>query len=98
MAHDGFVSVRTILGCIGVGEAFEGVAVAGLDGIEPDLFDRKTKTGMIKAKPNPPYEYKVLSSDSVDGRELEYVWHNTSGIDDTTCDYPEGDNSSISTN
>jgi hypothetical protein len=33
MAHDGFVSVRTILGCIGVGEALEGVAVAGFYGI-----------------------------------------------------------------
>jgi hypothetical protein len=33
MAHDGFVCIRTILGCIGVGEALEGVAVAGLDGI-----------------------------------------------------------------
>jgi hypothetical protein len=49
MAHDGFVSVRTILGCIGVGEAFEGVAVAGLDGIEPGLFDWKAKTGMVKS-------------------------------------------------
>jgi hypothetical protein len=48
MAHDGFVSVRTILGCIGVGEAFEGVAVARLDGIEPGLFDWKPKTGIIK--------------------------------------------------
>jgi hypothetical protein len=53
---------------------------------------------LLQQKPNPPYEYKVLSSDSVDGRELEYVWHNTSGIDDTTCEYSEGDNSSISTN
>jgi hypothetical protein len=49
MAHDRFVSVRTILGCIGVGEAFEGVAVAGLDGIQPGLFDWKAKTGMIKS-------------------------------------------------
>jgi hypothetical protein len=49
MAHDGFVCIRTVLGCIGVGEAFEGVAVASLDGIEPGLFDRKTKTGMVKS-------------------------------------------------
>ena len=55
----------------------------------------------LQQKPNPPYEYKVLSSDSVDGSELESDhdrWHNSSGIDDTTCEYPEGDNSSISTN
>ena len=54
----------------------------------------------LQQKPNPPYEYKVLSSDRVDGSELEFDhdrWHNSSGIDDTTCEYPEGDNSSIST-
>jgi hypothetical protein len=48
MAHDRFVCVRTILGSIGVGEALEGVAVAGFDGIQPGLFDWKAKTGMIK--------------------------------------------------
>ncbi len=48
VAHDDFVCIRTILGCIGVGEALEGVAVAGLDGIQPGLFDWKAKTGMIK--------------------------------------------------
>jgi hypothetical protein len=33
MAHDGFVYIQTILGCIGVGEALKGVAVAGFDGV-----------------------------------------------------------------
>ena len=53
MAHDRFVCVRTILGSIGVGEALEGVAVAGFDGIKPCLFDRKAKTGMIKSNQGP---------------------------------------------
>jgi len=47
MTHDRFVSVWTILGSIGVGEALKGVAVAGFDGIQPGLFDWKAKTGMI---------------------------------------------------
>jgi hypothetical protein len=49
MAHDRFVCVRTILGSIGVGEAFEGVTVAGFDGIQLGLFDWKANTGMIKS-------------------------------------------------
>jgi hypothetical protein len=49
MTHDRFVCIRTILGSIGVGEAFEGVTVAGFDGIQPGLFDWKAKTGMIES-------------------------------------------------
>jgi len=49
MTHDHFVCVQTILGSIGVGEALEGVAVAGFDGIQSGLFDWKAKTGMIKS-------------------------------------------------
>jgi len=49
MTHDGFVSVRTILGSIGVGEALKRVAVAGFDGIQSGLFYWKAKTGMIKS-------------------------------------------------
>jgi len=59
----------------------------------------------------PPYENKVIqsdvpqapsedSSDSVGGSEIEFDhgrWRNSSGIDNMTCEYPEGDNSSIST-
>jgi len=48
MAHDRFVCIQTILGGIGVGDALEGVTVAGFDGIKPGLVDRKAKTGMIK--------------------------------------------------
>ena len=65
----------------------------------------------LQKKPNLPYEYKDIQSDvpqapsedssnSVDGGEIRFNhdrWHNSSGIDDTTCEYPEGDNSSIST-
>ena len=65
----------------------------------------------LQKKPNPPYEYKVIqsdvpqapsedSSDSVDGSDIEFdhnLWHNTSGIDNTTGEYSEGDNSSTST-
>ncbi len=31
-----------------VGEALEGVTVAGFDGIQPGLFDWKAKTGVVK--------------------------------------------------
>jgi len=47
MANDCFICIQTILGSIGVGEALEGVAVAGFDGIQPGLFNWKAKTGMI---------------------------------------------------
>jgi hypothetical protein len=39
MAHDRFVSIRTVAGCIGVFEAIKGVAVASFDGIKPSLLD-----------------------------------------------------------
>ncbi len=48
IAHDCLVSIRTVPGCIGVGEAIEGVAVAGFDGVEPSLLDRKAQAGMIE--------------------------------------------------
>ncbi len=48
MAHDGLIGVRTVPGRIGVGEALEGVAVAGLDSVKPSLLDRETKVGMIE--------------------------------------------------
>ncbi len=48
MAHDCLVSIRTVPGCIGVGEAIKGVAVAGFDGVNPRLFDRKAQAGMIE--------------------------------------------------
>ncbi len=49
MAHDHLVSVRTVPGCIGVGEAIKGVTVAGFDGIEPHLLDQKAQAGMIES-------------------------------------------------
>jgi hypothetical protein len=49
MAHDHLVSIQTVPGCIGVGEAIKGVAVAGFDGIESHLLDRKTQAGMIES-------------------------------------------------
>ncbi len=48
MAHDHFVNIWTIPGCIGVGEAIEGVAVAGFDAVEPSLLDRKAQAGMVE--------------------------------------------------
>ncbi len=47
MAHYHFVSIQTVPGCIGVGEAIKGVAVAGFDGIEPSFLDWKAQIGMI---------------------------------------------------
>ncbi len=48
MAHDCLISVRTVPGCIGVGEAIKGVTVAGFDGIKLRLLDRKAQAGMIE--------------------------------------------------
>ncbi len=48
MAHDRLVSIQTVPVCIGVGEAIEGVAVAGFDGIQPSLLDWKAQAGMIE--------------------------------------------------
>ncbi len=49
MAHDCLVSIRTVPGCIGVGEAIKSVANASFDGIEPCLLDQKAQAGMIKS-------------------------------------------------
>ncbi len=48
IAHDCLISIRTVPGHIGVGEALKGVAVAGFDGVEPSLLDRKAQAGMIE--------------------------------------------------
>ncbi len=48
VAHDRLVGVGTVLDRIGVGEALKGVAVAGFDGVQPGLFDRKVETGVVK--------------------------------------------------
>ncbi len=50
MAHDCLVSIRTVPGSIGVGEAIKGVTVAGFDGVEPSLLDWKTQAAIIKPK------------------------------------------------
>ncbi len=49
MAHDCLVSVWTVPGCIGVGEAIEGVTVAAFNGVKPHLLDRKAQAGMIES-------------------------------------------------
>jgi hypothetical protein len=49
MAHDCLIGIRTVPGCIGVGEALEVVVVAGFDSVEPSLLDRETKAGMIES-------------------------------------------------
>ncbi len=48
MAHDHLMSVWTVPGSIGVGEAIEGVTVASFDGIEPSLLDREAQAGKIE--------------------------------------------------
>ncbi len=53
MAHDRLISIRTVLGRIGVGEALKGVAVAGFDSIEPSLLDREAQAGMIEPNQGP---------------------------------------------
>ncbi len=49
MAHDHLIRIWTVPGCIGVGEAIKGVAVSGIDSVEPSLLDRKAQAGMIKS-------------------------------------------------
>ncbi len=53
MAHDHLISIRTVLGRIGVGEALEGVAVADFDGVNPSLLDQKAQAGMIEPNQGP---------------------------------------------
>ncbi len=48
MAHDHLISVWTVPGSIGVGEAIKSVAFPGFDSIEPSLFDREAQAGMIE--------------------------------------------------
>jgi hypothetical protein len=42
------IIIRTVPGSIGVGEAIQGVAVAGFDSIKPSLLDREAQAGMIE--------------------------------------------------
>ncbi len=49
MTHDGLIRVGAVMCNIGVGEAIKGVAVAGLDGIQPSLLDWKAQACMIEA-------------------------------------------------
>ncbi len=49
IAHDSLVRVRTVPGCIGVGEVIKGVTVAGFDGVKPCLLDQKAQAGMIES-------------------------------------------------
>jgi hypothetical protein len=48
MAHTCLIGVQTVPGLIGVGEALEGVTVAGFDSFEPSLLDREAQAGMIE--------------------------------------------------
>jgi hypothetical protein len=48
MVHDRLISIRTVPGSIGVGEAIKGVAVTGFDSIESSLLDREAQAGMIE--------------------------------------------------
>ncbi len=48
MANDHLISVWTVPGSIGVGEAIEGVAVAGFDSVKPSLLDREAQAAMIE--------------------------------------------------
>ncbi len=62
MAHDCLIGVRTVLGCIGVGEALKDVAVAGFDCVKSSLLDREAQAGMIK-----PHQ-------GTDAGEIKTVW------------------------
>ncbi len=48
MANDRLIDIWTVPGSSEVGEAFEGVAVAGFDSVEPSLLDKEALTGMIE--------------------------------------------------
>ena len=49
MTHDGFIQIGSVACNIGVGEPIKGVTVAGLDGIQPSLLDRKAQACMVEA-------------------------------------------------
>jgi hypothetical protein len=48
VAQDGLVHIWAVARRVGVDEPIKGITVTGLDGIEPCLFGRKAKTGMIE--------------------------------------------------
>ncbi len=62
IAHDHLISVQTIPGCIEVGEAIKGVAVAGFDCIKPCLLDWKAQAGVIE------------SNQGTNAREIKAAW------------------------
>ena len=49
MTHDGLARVGAVTCSIGVGEAIEGVAVAGLDDIQPCLLDWKAQACIVES-------------------------------------------------
>ncbi len=48
VAKDGLVRIQAVARHVGVGETITGITVTGLDGIEPCLFGREAKTGMVE--------------------------------------------------
>jgi hypothetical protein len=48
VAKDGLIRIRAVARHVGVGETIKGITVTGLDGVEPCLFGREAKTGMVK--------------------------------------------------
>jgi hypothetical protein len=48
VAKDGLIRIQAVVLRVGVGETIKGITVTGLDGIEPCLFGREAKTGMVE--------------------------------------------------
>ncbi len=48
VAKDDLIRIRAVAHRVGVGETIKGITVTGLDGIEPCLFGREAKTGMVE--------------------------------------------------
>ncbi len=59
MVYDCLIGVQTVPDCIGVGEALEGVAVAGFDSVKPSLLDREAQAGMIESNTGTNGEIKA---------------------------------------
>ena len=48
VAKDGLVRIRAVACRVGVGETIKGITFTSLDGVEPCLFGREAKTGMVE--------------------------------------------------
>ncbi len=65
VAKDGLIRIWAVARRVGVGETIKGITVTSLDGVEPCLFGREAKTGMVE--PNESSDAREVQAPGIEG-------------------------------